>query len=276
MTELWLEFEEGKTEAARIVEGIDALECMDQAVVYERRNRLQKDLAGFMRLETKIEVPQLRKWADHLLRERNDMWAGKTLEVEVLFLIGGPGSGKGTICDRLTQEFDCLCLSVGNLLREEAKSETSPFADFINDSLKNSVIVPADLTLKLIHRKMTSLQSESTLLVLDGFPRSLDQISAFEEKFSKPSSTILLECSEEAMIERLQKRSETSSRIDDNVGSFRRRLKTFSTENALVEEHLKSSGPFWKIDASGTAEEVYASVQGIIQQSIYKAVKAQE
>lgn len=70
-------------------------------------------------------------------------------------------------------------------MREEAKSETSVFADFINDSIRNSVIIPADLTIRLLRKSMEDAQKErKRIIVVDGFPRSLDQALAFEEEVS--------------------------------------------------------------------------------------------
>ena len=44
---------------------------------------------------------------------------------QVIFVLGGPGSGKGTQCERLTKEFsDIAHFSAGDLLREHVKSGT--------------------------------------------------------------------------------------------------------------------------------------------------------
>ncbi len=57
--ELWSKFEAGDSKAAQLVRSIDALECMHQAVVYEERSQLVKDLGEFMELETKVSAPEL-------------------------------------------------------------------------------------------------------------------------------------------------------------------------------------------------------------------------
>ena len=91
--------------------------------------------------------------------------------------------GKGTQCARIGQDFTSVHISVGDLLREEAKSPTSVFADFISDSIRNSIIIPADLSVRLIQKRVRkSMANEKGIIVMDGFPRSLDQARAFEEK----------------------------------------------------------------------------------------------
>lgn len=43
---------------------------------------------------------------------------------KVIFVLGGPGSGKGTHCDLLRERYNLLHLSVGDILREYLKSGT--------------------------------------------------------------------------------------------------------------------------------------------------------
>jgi adenylate kinase family enzyme len=81
---------------------------------------------------------------------------------------------------------------VGDLLREEAKRPSSVYADFINKSIRESVIIPAQLTCDLVKLKMNGAREGGIhQFLVDGFPRSLEQAVKFEEKvpFSFPSGT---------------------------------------------------------------------------------------
>lgn len=91
--------------------------------------------------------------------------------------------GKGTQCSQLARDLCCEHISVGDLLRDEAESKTSVYADFINDSMKNSVVIPADLTVKLLQERIGKARSnDSRIFIVDGFPRSIEQAYAFDEK----------------------------------------------------------------------------------------------
>ena len=97
--------------------------------------------------------------------------------------IGGPGVGKGTQCNRVAEEFDFHHISVGDLLREEAKSPTSPYKDFIPESIQKSVLLPAQLTTLLLKQEMGRAQAEGIRrFLLDGYPRSIVQAADFELK----------------------------------------------------------------------------------------------
>jgi adenylate kinase family enzyme len=96
---------------------------------------------------------------------------------------GGPGVGKGTQCGRLAQEFGFCHISVGDLLRQEAKNSSSPFKDFIPESIQKSVLLPASFTTELLSKEMGSAQAEGKRrFLLDGFPRSVEQATDFESK----------------------------------------------------------------------------------------------
>lgn len=56
----------------------------------------------------------------------------------VVFVLGGPGSGKGTQCSLLVQRFNCVHLSAGDLLRAEQKNQDSPYSALINVKPKSA------------------------------------------------------------------------------------------------------------------------------------------
>ena len=55
---------------------------------------------------------------------------------------GGPGSGKGTQCDRIVQDFGFTHLSAGDLLREEVAKGTSQGKQ-LEEMMKQGKLVPA-------------------------------------------------------------------------------------------------------------------------------------
>ena len=71
------------------------------------------------------------------------------------------------------------------MLREEAKSPTSPYRDFIPESIAKSVLLSAQLTTLLLKQEMGRAQGKGARrLILDGFPRSVIQAADFELKAS--------------------------------------------------------------------------------------------
>ena len=58
-----------------------------------------------------------------------------------IFLSGGPGSGKGTQCEKIVEKFGFTHLSTGDLLRVEVEKDTER-AKMINEMMKEGKLVP--------------------------------------------------------------------------------------------------------------------------------------
>lgn len=74
---IWQEYEDSKTLDSHFVHDIDKLELLLQMNEYERRSDCAVDLGDFAHVATKITLPEMRKWADEILAEREEVWAGR-------------------------------------------------------------------------------------------------------------------------------------------------------------------------------------------------------
>lgn len=70
----------------------------------------------------------------------------------VIFVLGGPGAGKGTQCQLLVKDFGFVHLSAGELLREEQARPGSEFGALIDGHMRNGTIVPVEITCGLLER----------------------------------------------------------------------------------------------------------------------------
>src|ERR1700710_107760 len=77
--------------------------------------------------------------------------------VTVLFVLGGPGAGKGTQCANLVRDYKFTHLSAGDLLRAEQERPGSEFGSLIKDYIKNGLIVPMEVTVQLLQNAMTEV-----------------------------------------------------------------------------------------------------------------------
>jgi len=177
----------------------------------------------------------------------------------IVFVLGGPGSGKGTQCAKLVEAFKYKHLSAGDLLRAEVASGSAT-ADLINGYITEGQIVPSEITVALL-KKAIDNSSESVVLV-DGFPRALDQIDEFLSIVGYDCDFVLFfDCNEELLTQRLLKRGETSGRADDNLESIQKRFLTFRNQSYPVVEKYEALGKVKRVDSSvGTPEEVFAKV----------------
>jgi adenylate kinase family enzyme len=71
----------------------------------------------------------------------------------VLFILGGPGAGKGTQCEILVKDYGYKHLSTGDLLRDEIKNK-GPEAASIEEFIKEGKLVPSTTLVKLMKNKI--------------------------------------------------------------------------------------------------------------------------
>ena len=100
---------------------------------------------------------------------------------DVVFVLGGPGSGKGTQCELIIEEFPQFgFFSAGDLLREERKKPGSKVGKMINDKISNGEFVPASVTVELLKQAMiTAAENNCKSFIIDGFPRNLDNVEVW-------------------------------------------------------------------------------------------------
>lgn len=201
----------------------------------------------------------------------------------VLFVLGGPGAGKGTQSDLIVDNYKCVHLSVGELLREARASESNPHAELIEDCLVHGKIVPVEISLELLKNAMDEAYERpaadgskygTRIFLVDGFPRNFDNLSGWTDNMPQAAScmgALVYDCPQDVLEARIMSRAETSGRSDDNLTSARKRFRTFQMQTmpvvrALeeVEKAQDAEDPtgnsrirMTHIEATGTVEEVW-------------------
>lgn len=181
----------------------------------------------------------------------------------IVFVGGGPGSGKGTQCDRLIEHLGFQHVSVGDVLRAEVTSG-SPAGAKLDEIMKEGKIVPAKVTLFLLQKHFQQTGIDKPYLV-DGFPRKVDQSIAFEESICKGKALLWFTCPDEVLTARLLERAKTSGRADDTLETIKKRLETFHTTSEPVLEMFKGDGRAVIIDANRGVDEVWAETKAKVE-----------
>jgi len=196
-------------------------------------------------------------------------------KVTVVFVLGGPGSGKGTQSAFLVKDFDFCHLSAGDLLRAEQNRDGSQYGDLIRTCIREGTIVPMEVTIELLKNAMDAVLQENRggdvwsdsrgRFLIDGFPRKMDQALGFEEQVCSSSLVLYYSTTEDVMLTRLVKRGKTSGREDDNIESIKKRFRTYQSDTMPVIDHYKTQGKVAEIDASTTVDEIHEGTQHILR-----------
>ncbi len=182
----------------------------------------------------------------------------------VIFVLGGPGSGKGTMCELAEAQLGWVHLSVGTLLRAEREAGGSTSA-LIKETIAAGRLVPREVSVGLLKNAIEAAMRATGKLnfLVDGFPRSLDNLEGWYEVYGREAELpqmLYFECPYDVLEKRILGRSKYSGRVDDNVESLKLRFDTFKAETLPTLELFKSLGKVVEIDASQSREDVYALV----------------
>lgn len=184
----------------------------------------------------------------------------------VVFVLGGPGAGKGTQCGRISEEFKWAHLSAGDLLRAE-RAKGSSLGEEIENHIKNGTIVPVEITCSLLENAMVAAKDTTTNFLVDGFPRNKDNLDGWQRQMSTKTDvkfTLFFDCSEDVCTERCLERGKAGSgRSDDNMESLKKRFNTYMNSTMPIVEHYEEKRLLKKVDASRSPNEVYQEVRDL-------------
>jgi adenylate kinase len=204
--------------------------------------------------------------------------------MNAIVLLGPPGAGKGTVAGALT-EHGYTHVSTGQLLRAEIRMET-PLGIEAKKMIDGGCFVPDEVVVGIIRGLLENAEPDQKFL-FDGFPRNLSQAQQLDALFDsldgELSDTILLECPDKVIVERLSGRrtcntcgtvyhtvynppknnnlcdwdgSELQQRPDDRKETVQKRLDIYAEHTAPLIEYYEQKNMVHRLDASQSIEEV--------------------
>lgn len=177
----------------------------------------------------------------------------------VIFVLGGPASGKGTQCLKLSEEFGMRHLSAGDLLREEQASGSED-GKLIDSIIKEGKIVPVQITLDLLKRAILDSKITSNRYLIDGFPRNWDNLHGWEGSMTHVcvvETVMFIDCPEAELEKRLLSRGLTSGRSDDNIATAKKRFQTFYAATMPVIKHYEEKNMLIRVRGDASVDNVY-------------------
>jgi len=192
-------------------------------------------------------------------------------------IFGPPGSGKGTQAARIQDELKMSHLSTGEILRGEVAhgSEVGKEAARI---MAAGDLVPDDLIVRIVQGRLSRMGPEVNVL-LDGFPRTLQQARALDEMLPKLGRSIdfvvALDVPEHVLVERLLHRAAVEGRADDTREAIMERMHEYHARTEPVLEHYRRSGvPVIEVDGAGDVEGVFGRVHDALQRALDRKPRA--
>ena len=184
----------------------------------------------------------------------------------VMFVLGGPGAGKGTQCAKLSEKYGMVHLSAGDLLRN-ARDSGSENGRLIEGILKEGGIVPVQITLDLLKEEIMS--TSCSRFLIDGFPRNYDNLNGWLEssmdKVCDVEGCIFFDCPQDELEKRLLDRGKTSGRSDDNLDSARKRFVTYQKSTMPIVEYYRDKGMLLAVSGDQGVEAVFKDLDKLMK-----------
>jgi len=187
---------------------------------------------------------------------------------KLFLIIGAPGSGKTTDAEIIAQNNENIShYSTGDMLRAEVASGSDLGVE-INQFISKGLIVPIQIAITTITNAIKSAPSD--VVILDGYPRSIEQMEALEDFLTKDSTICLtnvieVEVSEETARDRVLGRARGT---DDNNEVFNNRMKVYTEPLSEIQDFYTKQNILQVMSGEASIEEVVLEMESFIKSKI--------
>ena len=179
-------------------------------------------------------------------------------------IFGPPGSGKGTQAARIEDEFHLTHLSTGDILRSEVARGTEIGLE-VARIMAAGDLVPDGVIIRIVQGILRDPNVSSDVL-LDGFPRTLEQARALDEMLGQEGHrvdfVIALEVPENALVDRILHRAAVEGRADDTRQAIAERMHEYHKLTEAVLDHYRRRGVrVIAVDGTGDVDTVFERIR---------------
>ena len=210
-----------------------------------------------------------------------------------IILMGLPGAGKGTQASEIVKKFPIPHISTGDMFRKAIKDETD-LGKEAKSYMDRGELVPDEVTVGIVKERISEDDAKKGFL-LDGFPRTIDQVESLSQIMSELDreidAVINIEVPEEELMNRLTGRricekcgttyhlvfnppkvdgicdidgGKLYQREDDNPETVSNRLSVNVKQSKPILEYYNNKGVLKNIDGSKDIDEVTKDVIDIL------------
>lgn len=211
-----------------------------------------------------------------------------------IFIMGAPGSGKGTFSNRIKEEFNLNHISTGDIFRENISGKT-PLGLEAQKYIEQGHLVPDEITNNMVREYLSSHPDRKSGYLLDGYPRTISQAQAFDlmtyGSDLEVDLILNLDVPEDVLTKRITGRRTCpecgeiyniyykptkeegicdncghalKSRADDNEASLKTRLEEYNANTAPVLGYFKNQNKLRSVNADRPIEEIWTDVVDIL------------
>lgn len=202
-----------------------------------------------------------------------------------IVLLGAPGSGKGTVGEKISKQLTLPTISTGDILRENIKNQTK-LGQVVASIMEKGELVSDDIVVSLVKNRLEEADCQNGC-IFDGFPRTVNQAKLLN-KIINIDKAVLIDVEKDVITNRILSRktcpkcSKTYSmtiykqdtcllcgeklvkRQDDTIETIEKRYETYEQQTKPVIEFYKSINKLIAINGDDTPDGVYNKVLNAI------------
>jgi len=202
-----------------------------------------------------------------------------------IVFLGAPGAGKGTQAASVSQEMNLAHIASGDLFRQVLEQGTE-LGLRAKSYMEKGMLVPDEITIRMVLERISALDCKHGV-ILDGFPRNLEQAKALDKALLQQGRAIdkavYIKVSEPELLNRLSGRwicrncqtpyhatnsppkvwgkcdncgGELYQRADDIVETVKKRLEVYFAQTAPLIDYYQRAGKLLEVDGEGSVDEV--------------------
>ena len=182
----------------------------------------------------------------------------------IAIIFGPPGSGKGTQAARIDDELHLTHLSTGDILRSEVARGTE-IGNEVARIMSAGDLVPDDVIIRIVQGILRDPDVSSDVL-LDGFPRTLEQARALDQMLGQEGHrvdfVVALDVPESVLVDRILHRAAVEGRADDTREAIAERMHEYHTLTEAVLDHYRKGGVrVVVVDGTGDVDAVFGRIR---------------
>ncbi|MGI6328069.1 MAG: adenylate kinase [Dethiobacteria bacterium] len=213
-------------------------------------------------------------------------------------LMGPPGAGKGTQAEKLCKEFGLIHIATGDIFRNAVKEGTE-MGIKAKAYMDKGELVPDEIVLGIVKERLSKADCAAGV-ILDGFPRTIEQAEALDEVLEdlkmKINMVIIIDIKEDEIISRLTGRrvcsncgatyhikfnppkvrnicdhcsGELQQRSDDTIETVKERINIYNRQIPPLLDYYVQKGLFQKANGSNLIERVFEEIDSYLQKKVY-------
>ncbi|MFC1931679.1 adenylate kinase [Chloroflexota bacterium] len=217
-----------------------------------------------------------------------------------IIFVGAPGAGKGTQASVIAQKMNLVHIASGDLFRQALEQGTE-LGMQAKSYMEKGVLVPDEITTQMVLEQISAPDSEAGV-ILDGFPRNLEQAEALDKALAQQNKTIdkvvYIKVPEEELVKRLSGRricrqcqsvynitnsspkvegkcdkcgGELYQRPDDNAETVKKRLVVFFNQTEPLIDYYTKRGKLLEIEGKGSIDEITQRIMTVLTKGEFVA-----